>query len=609
VRAALEEHGLSAEFPQTVHEQVDALCEGRAGLDDASLLDLRAKPFITIDNDDSMDLDQAMCLERVPPSDGVAAGADPDPGPDAPLPRPPDDARFRVLYALADGAFFVAPKTPLFAEALRRGGSSFYLPGLCVPMLPRKLSEDQMSLNAQEDRRALVLDMWLKSDGSVARTDVYWALVRSRWKGSYRRVQEEYFDLNPPTYSLESPRPRAKRKGAAGSDAPDAAVVADRAARRRWILASAPGRAGKLAAEPWAETMHLLRIVGDLRRALARGRHVVEYNRERAGIAERGGRIVFELRKQYKSELYNEQISLLCNMEGAKKFLELEHGDGPARSAERNGGRGPRDGGDFLHAIYRSQPAPSERQVDTLETVIRRLVEAHGLPTSTWLWRRGSGEALGDYLRRLHRHCERGHAGEAQWAVLRGIDRQAMMTNVKATFAAENRGHHSIRAECYARFSSPMRELVGCFTHKEMRDVFEGRQTGGTTAAEDEAMRVQVIRAALKAKKTQKRLARSGAPLLLTPFAGHALCGPSRTRIVQVLPLSCRFARKTLSRSVVPSLRAVDPFRAGRADGVTRFARCALLSLDSALLLLTRSPLHAPSEFNSETSQNDLETP
>ena len=33
----------------------------------------------------------------------------------------PVEEAYRVLYALADGAHFVAPGTPLFDEALRRG--------------------------------------------------------------------------------------------------------------------------------------------------------------------------------------------------------------------------------------------------------------------------------------------------------------------------------------------------------------------------------------------------------------------------------------------------------------------------------------------------------
>ena len=122
---------LRESFPASVNRQVDEFCAGgKAGTDDPSLKDLTALPYITIDNDNSMDLDQAMHIEPLTAKGG-----------------------YLVSYALADGAYFVTPGTPLFDHALVRGGSSFYLPTKCIPMLPRKLSEDIMSLNEGVDRR------------------------------------------------------------------------------------------------------------------------------------------------------------------------------------------------------------------------------------------------------------------------------------------------------------------------------------------------------------------------------------------------------------------------------------------------------------------------
>ena len=59
------------------------------------------------------------------------------------------------------------------------------------------------------------------------------------------------------------------------------------------------------------------------RRALAKARHVVNYNRTRGGvtISEDGTKFVFRSSTSYVSELYNEQISLLCNEQGAALLL------------------------------------------------------------------------------------------------------------------------------------------------------------------------------------------------------------------------------------------------------------------------------------------------
>ena len=170
----------------------------------------------------------------------------------------------------------------------------------------------------------------------------------------------------------------------------------------------------------------------------------------------------------------------------------------------------------LIHPIFRTQHAPRESQIRTLQNVIGALVKAHDLDASIWLWRRD--EHLGSYLRRLHHHYGGKSASfstsrvpEWQWSVLRAIDRQAMMTNVAASYSSKASGHYALRAPSYARFSSPMREIVGCFVHKEL---YEWSQGGGRSApkpsrreVEDtNQMRKRIIKCAVQAKRTQKKL-------------------------------------------------------------------------------------------------------
>ena len=91
------------------------------GLDDPQLLDLTHLPFVTIDNENSRDLDQAVHIDRT-------------------------DQGYRVMYALADAAYYISPGSALFDEALKRG-TSYYTPLLSAAMLPPPLSEGLISLN------------------------------------------------------------------------------------------------------------------------------------------------------------------------------------------------------------------------------------------------------------------------------------------------------------------------------------------------------------------------------------------------------------------------------------------------------------------------------
>ena len=77
--------------------------------------------FVTIDPPTSMDLDQAMCLQRRP------------------------GGGYRVFYAIADVSAFVAPGGALFTDTWDRG-QTIYLPDGKVPLHPKVLSEGAASL-------------------------------------------------------------------------------------------------------------------------------------------------------------------------------------------------------------------------------------------------------------------------------------------------------------------------------------------------------------------------------------------------------------------------------------------------------------------------------
>ncbi len=350
---------------------------------------------------------------------------------------------YRVWYALADASFYVRPGMALFEEALRRG-ASFYLPGLVVPMLPRALSEHLVSLNEGETRRAMVFRMDLDGQGQCRGTRLLRARVRSQAKLTFDDVQSMY-------------------------DGTDAAG---------------------LRGEPYAESLLLLREVGKLRIEDADQRDVVRYRRSEVDVGldgEDGLRFVVldDLRRDV--ERYNEQLSLLCNMEGAR-FLFL--GDRPD---------------DNVQPIYRVHPRPRPERIAEFEGVLESLARAHGLDASSWTWKRGRGTSLAAFLASLPSQGE--HA-----AVARAIHRQAVLLNLRSSFSEEAGEHYGVGAELYARFSSPMREIVGVFVHKEAWE----KQLGGALASRwtalapdpegDDALRAAVVRSANLAKEVQGEL-------------------------------------------------------------------------------------------------------
>ncbi|WP_369149001.1 RNB domain-containing ribonuclease [Streptomyces sp. R44] len=123
-------------------------------------------PLFTIDPPASMDLDQAMHLER-----RLGGG-------------------YRVYYAIADVAAFVRPGGPLDAEAHDRI-ETLYFPDLKVPLYPPTISEGPASLLPNQIVPALLWQHDLDADGNVTDSTVSRAKVRSLAKLNYEGVQQD----------------------------------------------------------------------------------------------------------------------------------------------------------------------------------------------------------------------------------------------------------------------------------------------------------------------------------------------------------------------------------------------------------------------------------
>lgn len=367
------------------------------------------------------------------------------------------DGRFVVRYALADASHFVRPGGPLYAEAMQRG-VTYYLPGLAVPMLPRALCEGIVSLNPGVNRRALVMRIVLDDDGRVVETGLERARINSRRQLTYEGVQR-YFD-------------RADN--------------------------------GALDGQPFTPTLENLRAVGERRIALGDERNVIRYNRIEVFSdidPTDPDRFVVRSRKRTAVERWNEQLSVLCNAEGARFMAD------PRRSPH-------------ITPIFRVHPRPYDARREEFRTLTEVVARVHGLDPSVWSWK--GSEPLAAYLSRLP-------ADEATARIGRAIERQALMINRRSTFSTDPGPHHGVGVDPYARFSAPMREMVGIFTHKEAIEKLLGSAPTGWPAA---AAREQedMVRLANETKALQTRVAKAADRLVLDQFLADDLRKPPTER-------------------------------------------------------------------------------
>ncbi len=148
-------------FPDAV-EKAAAEAAANPRLPDLDLTDV---PFVTIDPDSAMDLDQAMHLER-------------------------EGAGYVVRYAIADLTAFITPGDPVDVEANLRG-ETLYGADSKVPLHPKVISEDAGSLLPDQVRPALVWTIKVDETGEGTDVEVVRARVRSRAKLTYEGVQAD----------------------------------------------------------------------------------------------------------------------------------------------------------------------------------------------------------------------------------------------------------------------------------------------------------------------------------------------------------------------------------------------------------------------------------
>ena len=165
---AMRERGLLPDFSAAALAELDTIL-APAGVNDepagnpSGIRDLTDLLWASIDNDDSLDLDQLTFAETMP---GDSA---------------------KIFVAVADVDALVKDGSAIDEHA-RHNTTSVYTAAEIFPMLPEKLSTDLTSLNYAQERLAVVVEMVIAADGSVQDSDIYRARVRNHAKLAYNSV-------------------------------------------------------------------------------------------------------------------------------------------------------------------------------------------------------------------------------------------------------------------------------------------------------------------------------------------------------------------------------------------------------------------------------------
>jgi VacB/RNase II family 3'-5' exoribonuclease len=156
------ERGLLPDFSAAALAELGQI-EAPARANGEPVRDLRDLLWASIDNDDSLDLDQLTVAEAMPGD------------------------RVRILVAVADVDALVHNGSAIDEHA-RHNTTSVYTAAKVFPMLPDRLSTSLTSLNVNEERLAIVVEMVIGADGSLQDSNIFRARVRNHAKLAYNSV-------------------------------------------------------------------------------------------------------------------------------------------------------------------------------------------------------------------------------------------------------------------------------------------------------------------------------------------------------------------------------------------------------------------------------------
>lgn len=205
VLAILKAYGVDIDFPPKVMGQAEKIPSELIDTDYNGREDLRDLTMVTIDGEDSKDLDDAVSLTM-------------------------DGSNYELGVHIADVTHYVKEGSALDREALNRG-TSCYPTDRVVPMLPHALCNGICSLNERVDRLALSCFMTVNEKGEIIDHRFAMSVIKTNHRMTYSDVNKiitdgdeelisKYADVSPMLIKMQELALllRAKRKSRGSID-------------------------------------------------------------------------------------------------------------------------------------------------------------------------------------------------------------------------------------------------------------------------------------------------------------------------------------------------------------------------------------------------------
>ncbi len=389
-------HGFSDTFPADVVDECRSFSDRLTAADLAGRRDLRDLPLVTIDGADAKDFDDAVFVERVP------------------------GGGYRLVVAIADVVHYVREGGALDRDALSRG-TSVYLPGLVLPMLPEELSNGLCSLMPGEDRLCMVADLSLTPEGKTVNTEIYEAVMRSHARLTYDQLADMMRDGNLDV--------DGSARGAGDGDVKSgkAPTPGRKTPGKRRAAKRIPRAARSWGTEHLPVAVELSRKLN--RRRMVRGSIDFDIPEPAVLLDEDNHPIAIEARERLWPHRLVEEFMLAANE--AVAFFFHAHG---------------------LPTVYRIHEEPDELKLASFATLAR----AHGFAIS-------AGEdipsrVINDFLHSL--------VGRPEQRTLNQLLLRAMQ---QAIYSSENIGHYGLAAPHYLHFTSPIRRYPDLMVHRLLK--------------------------------------------------------------------------------------------------------------------------------------------
>lgn len=161
----IKQYELPYKFPEEVVAEAKSFGNEIDKIDNKNRKDLRKDIIFTIDGEDAKDLDDAIHVEKLA------------------------NGNYKLDVHIADVSHYVREKSELDKEAYLRG-TSIYMLGRVIPMLPRELSNGICSLNAGQDRYTLSCSMEITPKAKIVNSDIYKAVINVTERMNYTDVQK-----------------------------------------------------------------------------------------------------------------------------------------------------------------------------------------------------------------------------------------------------------------------------------------------------------------------------------------------------------------------------------------------------------------------------------